>query len=363
MKKTWIIFIFLLAIFYFPLLKADVISVNSGGNNQLCMNPGGGVEDCFFSVSAGACLPKTCSTLGYNCDNWTDGCGGTINCGTCSSGYTCSSGICTSTAVPIAGTGGAGGAIAIPGISINPSFLNFTLSYNNVTNMSQRITQKIFITNNAADSKTVSISQSGLDSIAILSTNSLTINPGQTQELDIDFVAPLQSKDISGNIIINGYTVPVFIHVTSNPLWFDSNIVILNNNYQVSRGGTLKTQVDLIPKGEKSRLDVTLNYAIKDDSGKIYLTKSETVLVTDETKFERDFGTGMLPVGKYVISLELVYPGGVAPSSAYFEVIPLSTANIIGIIMFFLILTILIVAILIVVVLIKRRRDFNKTGD
>ena len=68
------------------------------------------------------------------------------------------------------------------------------------------------------------------------------------------------------------YPMPIFIiapPLTSNPLWFDSNIVVLNRNYQVSQGNLLKTRVELIPMGEKSRLDVTLNYVIKDTSGKV----------------------------------------------------------------------------------------------
>lgn len=41
------------------------------------------------------CTPDTCSSLGYNCGTWSDGCAGTLNCGACSSGYYCNSGVCT----------------------------------------------------------------------------------------------------------------------------------------------------------------------------------------------------------------------------------------------------------------------------
>ncbi len=41
-----------------------------------------------------ACIPGTCSSLGYECGTWGNGCGGTINCGTCSVG-SCISGICS----------------------------------------------------------------------------------------------------------------------------------------------------------------------------------------------------------------------------------------------------------------------------
>ncbi|MEM4244713.1 MAG: hypothetical protein QXR60_00715 [Candidatus Nanoarchaeia archaeon] len=37
------------------------------------------------------CTPATCSSLGKQCGSWLNGCGGTLNCGTCSSGYVCNS--------------------------------------------------------------------------------------------------------------------------------------------------------------------------------------------------------------------------------------------------------------------------------
>jgi len=41
------------------------------------------------------CSPKTCSALGYNCGTVGDGCGGTLNCGTCAAGMACKDGACT----------------------------------------------------------------------------------------------------------------------------------------------------------------------------------------------------------------------------------------------------------------------------
>jgi hypothetical protein len=32
---------------------------------------------------AGACTPLTCKGIGLSCGSWPDGCGGTIHCGTC----------------------------------------------------------------------------------------------------------------------------------------------------------------------------------------------------------------------------------------------------------------------------------------
>lgn len=39
-----------------------------------------------------SCTPKTCAQLGANCGQVSDGCGGTLNCGTCPAGQTCGGG-------------------------------------------------------------------------------------------------------------------------------------------------------------------------------------------------------------------------------------------------------------------------------
>jgi len=42
---------------------------------------------CF--IAGEACIPNTCLDLGYSCNTWDDGCGGTLDCGTCGSGFSC----------------------------------------------------------------------------------------------------------------------------------------------------------------------------------------------------------------------------------------------------------------------------------
>ena len=95
-------------------------------------------------------------------------------------------------------------------------------------------------------------------------------------------------------------------------------------------------------------------------ANKIYLTKSETLLVEKQMDLKRNFDTGGLPLGKYVIALELVYPGGVAPSSAHFEVIEKPPISIIGRIIIFLIILILIILIIIIILLIIRKLKEKK---
>jgi hypothetical protein len=49
-----------------------------------------------------SCAPATCSSLGKDCGSWANGCGGEVSCGTCGGGMVCQSGVCV-------GSGGGGG--------------------------------------------------------------------------------------------------------------------------------------------------------------------------------------------------------------------------------------------------------------
>lgn len=333
-----VILLFVLLISLSPILDADVISVNAGGTGNIIINPNEFIEGFFF------CVPQTCSDLGYSCGTIVERCGTTLSCGTCASGYTCTAGTCVADAVTP--TNGAGPAAPAVTISVDPTEINIDMAINTA------VDRVISVTNLGSSSLTVSVSQQNLDNMVILGETSMTLAAGETKDLSVRFVAPGTPDTYTGKIIIGGKTVSVALNVKTKLLLFDSNIVVLNENYQVPQGQKLKTKVTLIPLGDKERLDITLNYEIKDYDGNIYLTKSETLLIEDKVEFKRNFDTGMLPLEKYIIGLELVYTGGVAPSSAHFEVIEPVVA--LGKLILFLIIAILIIAILILIILIVR---------
>ncbi len=70
------------------------LSNGCGGTVQCgtCLTPetcgGGGTAN----VCGTPCTPKTCADLGFNCGPAGDGCGGSLNCGTCGDGGTCGGG-------------------------------------------------------------------------------------------------------------------------------------------------------------------------------------------------------------------------------------------------------------------------------
>jgi len=71
----------------------------------------------FSGDGGGSCVPTTCAELGDNCGTVSDGCGGTLDCGTCSGGQTCGGG-----GTPNVCGGGSTGDIVIAAVGdINPS--------------------------------------------------------------------------------------------------------------------------------------------------------------------------------------------------------------------------------------------------
>lgn len=343
-------FIIIFTSFFLPGVQADIISLNPGGGDEFVVTTDKYIEGFFFGEIV--CVPHTCASLGYNCDSWDDGCGGTVDCGPCGSGYTCTAGTCVADVTP-----NGNGVAPSANIAVDPTEFNIDMEIN--TNV-QRV---IKVTNLETYTITVSVTQQNLDNKVILGDTSLTISAGQTVELGVIFVAPSEPGIYTGKIFVGGKAVLVTLNVKTRLLLFDSNIVVLNEDYRVRQGEQLKTLVTLIPMGDPTRLDVTLNFVIKDYANRVYLTKSETLLVEEQVQLRRNFDTGNLPIGDYVVGLELVYPGGVAPSSAHFIVVERAIPSILGRLILFLIILILIIAIIIIILLIIRRIKERKQAQ
>ncbi|MCX6749249.1 MAG: myxococcus cysteine-rich repeat containing protein [Candidatus Pacearchaeota archaeon] len=336
------IFFFILITLFSPIISADIISVNAGGGNETAVTDK--YIEGFFSGITGAVVSVPV------CGNSIIETGETCDDGNIVSGDGCSS--ACQTEVPGGGEtpGGGGGAAVTPTkITLFPTEFNINLAIDTTAE------RTIKVTNNGTSSVTVGVSKSTLESHVILENTTLTIPAGQTVDFKVIFVALSEPGIFTGTINIGGKTVLVSLNVKTKLLLFDSNLVVLNKNYQVQQGDELKTKVTLIPLGDPERLDVTLLFTIRDYSGKIYLTKSETLLVDKLTELNRNFDTGTLPSGKYVVGLELRYPNGVAPSSAHFEVLEKKGTSIISRIIMYLISLILLILIILLIILIWKR--------
>jgi cysteine-rich repeat protein len=343
MKKI-ILLVFFFVIFFVNsgFVNADILSFNSGGDNNIVINPDNYIEGFFsgiFQTSAPICGNHVIES-GETCDD-----GNNIDGDGCSASCLVEQGG--------GGGGGTGGETNISVESSNPITVSPTnINLNLVTNTNRE--QLLYIKNTGNETLNVTIKQSNLDMMMIVPETLFVLGPGEIKEMRVIFVAPSKTGIFTGKIFVAGRTISVTLNVKSKILLFDSNIIVLNKDYLVRQGDKLRTSVTLIPMGDPERLDVTLNYVIKDYNGRMYLTRTETVLVEQQVNFRRDFDTGFLPLGEYIVGLELIYPNGVAPSSAHFEVISKGPTTLFGKIVFFLVNAILIVLILLIFMIILR---------
>lgn len=343
MKNNFLIFIlfFYIFIFNYGFVNADIISFNSGGDKNLVINPDHYIEG-FFSGIFQTSTPECGNGIiegGEGCDD-----GNLLNGDGCSS-------VCLVEEGPEP-PGPEEPEPEIPEF-LNPILVNpMNINLNLATNTNRE--QLFYIKNNGNTTINITITQNNLDLMMIVPETFFTLQPGEVKEMRIIFVALSETGIFTGRIYIHGVVIPVTLNVKSKVLLFDSNIIVLNKDYLVRQGDKLRTSVTLIPMGDPERLDVTLNYVIKDYNGRVYLTRSETVLVENQVNFKRDFDTGFLPLGEYIVGLELIYPNGVAPSSAHFEVIQKGPTTLFGKIVFFLVNAILIILILLIFVIILR---------
>ena len=336
MKKGVLIVLLFVLFFvnFFQLVSADILSLNSGGSKGLVINPDTYLEG-FFSGDNGKVLSTCgngivetpyeecddknyvsgdgCSALckiesGWICTGEPSVCTHAAECNStnpCPTGKNCVNGFCVT---PPPGPPGPPGPPA-PGevyITVDPTVIKTSMLIN--TN----IEKTIGITNLNTSSVNFSVSSSGFDPNLIVNfwddknkdwvqSFSLTLSSEEIKELRVRFSAPSEVGVYNGTITIDGKKVNVTLNVQEKLLLFDSNIIVLNPNYLVPQGDKLRTSVTLIPLGDKERTDVTLNYVIKDYNNTVYLTRSETVLVESQVNFKRNFDTGSLPVGSYIV--------------------------------------------------------------
>lgn len=349
-KNTCCIFTFIFLsislVSLIQIVSADVISINSGGSEQIVINPDSYIEGFFTGdaiVYIAAC-GNGIVDAGEECDD-----------GNIVSGDGCSS-ACQIEDLDGGGGGGGGGGITKK-LTVSPEEFIVTMAVN--TTQQQTIT----VTNAGTASATVTVSASMFDlnsnpvDMILINTTAFTLQKGASKQIKVIFAATENTGIFTGSITIGNVEIPISINVKTKLLLFDSNIVVLNKDYKVVKGDELKTRVNLIPLGDQERLDVTLDYTIRDYTGKVYITKKETLLIEERINFDREFDTGSLPIGRYVVGLELRYPGGIAPSSAHFEVVSKAPVTFGTIVIWLIVMIILVLMAIIIIIIYKRREE------
>jgi hypothetical protein len=218
------------------------------------------------------------------------------------------------------GGGGGGGGGGVPFADANVKIDTSEININLVVGRTKDVI--VNVTNLADTEKAISLSQTNLDGVIVFDTQTISFAPGETKEVVLRFVGPEKIGVYAGIVYIAGIEILTTANVRSKELLFDAMVVVPDKFKKISPHEKLETQITLIPMGDEgARVDVTLNYIIKDFKGNVYLIESETILVDSQKSFKKEFNVGNLVNGNYLIALELVYPNGIATSSSHFSVL------------------------------------------
>jgi len=159
-----------------------------------------------------------------------------------------------------------------------------------------------------------------------------------------------------GKIIIKGdgieKEVLIAIEVETKKPLFDVRVEIPRKFLYVIPGEELFAEIELYNLGETGRIDVNLEYFIKDDEESIIVSEQETLAVETRTNFIKKFEIPEdIKFGKYIFYVKVTYDEEVASASAWFSV---------GKKPFFTLRIILIIGIILVIILIIMLYKFEK---
>tara|TARA_Y100000310_G_scaffold185087_1_gene185180 strand:+ start:594 stop:1790 length:1197 start_codon:yes stop_codon:yes gene_type:complete len=123
-------------------------------------------------------------------------------------------------------------------------------------------------------------------------------------------VGSVVGGEASGGGTVIQPQIDVIINVSSDKLLFDAQVFITDEFKEIYTGENMRSTMNLIPMGIDPDLDVYLRYYILDENGnevEVGDAESETIRVTDEKSFDKDFFTQTLNPGEYTLNLELKY--------------------------------------------------------
>lgn len=163
-----------------------------------------------------------------------------------------------------------------------------------------------------------------------LETTHLTLQPGESKNISLTFFANESEAPALhiGSLQISGSGVDEIIilalEIQSANALLDVGLEIPSRFLEISYGQDAVALVHLYNLGETGKVDVELEYIIKNIEDAVVLTQQEVVAVETQTSFVKNFVLPSgLPTGKYVIYVRATYSGKVASASSWFKLVSL----------------------------------------
>ena len=226
---------------------------------------------------------------------------------------------------PTGGGGGGGGPGTAEaedwdyGLDVEPSSLSYEMTKN------EALTDSLTFTNLMVFDQDVELQVSGVREFVDLEQEEFTLERDEVKDVEVFIISGEDLGTFTGNVGVQGNNthidVPVIIEVESLNVLFDASIDLPLGIDLVSPGDTIPAQITVFSVGSPRKVDVILNYYLKDMDNNILWQKSETLAVEDQISFE-DFLEipSDLRSGSYVLALDVVYSTSVATSSTMFTV-------------------------------------------
>ncbi len=311
----------------------------------------------YIGFFTGGCAPITCTILGYTCGNWSDGCSGTLTCGSCASGSTCTLGTCVVDTVTPPGGGGDDGDVTPDNFKIEPDLIKVLVKQGE----SER--EIITITNLGTTILNVSLDLVDIEELIVMSEDFLSLKIGESKEINVDIFAREQEipEIYTGKIIVKDErtgvtkTINVIIEVKAKKPLFDIRTDIIFK--KVSLGKDVSARINVLNLGDLENIDVLIYYAIKDLDENIISFKEESMAIDKKLDIKRKIKLPQnILLGDYLFYSRVSYGDITASSMDTFEVVERTARDFLGAVVFILLLVIVIISMLIIVLVIRRKR-------
>lgn len=217
-------------------------------------------------------------------------------------------------------TGGWGGGTTTK-FEVIPEEFHITLK------QGETIERGMTIKNTGSSLLNIGIEESKLKDFIRISSNSFSLNPGESKTIVLDFLAREDTNPslYMGKLIVRGggteKEIIVAIGVDSKESLFDVEAKIPPRYQKRSPGEELFADIKIYNLGARGAVDVKIEYLIKDKENNTITALGDSIAVETQTSFTKTiFIPENTPLGKYLLYVTVTYNGKIASSSIFFEV-------------------------------------------
>ncbi len=219
--------------------------------------------------------------------------------------------------------GGGGSGRVIKEFNINPENIHISLK--------QGETKEITFTLKNTGTKSLNIEIEKSDRIKDfirLEETSFTLKRRESKTIKLDVLA---KEDTTPNLYIGKLLIKeggiekeilVVIEIESRESLLDVNVEIPNKYKRIMPGKEILSEIKIYNMGETGRVDIEIEYIIKDENNNILIKESETIAVETQASFMQKI---TIPentkYGKYFFYVKAIYNSKIASSSTSFEVV------------------------------------------